>query len=148
MFLKRLTKRTLREIMFSLILAQWHLRDYYLGWSIRNINYTKFKTKENLNILTLQQKKQKPKYISFYICFLWYFIFCIINPTSYISFNVHDQTIIHPLNSHLIDLFQIFLDLNELFLKFKINKFLLLLLGLLIFIFKNLDQISLLLGFF
>ena len=61
---------------------------------------------------------------------------------------MHDQTIIHPLNSHLIDLFQIFLDLNELFLKFKINKFLLLLLGLLIFIFQILDQISLLLGFF
>ena len=135
--------------MFLLIVAQWRLHDCYLGWSIKNINYTKFKTKENLNILTWQQQQQKkPKYINFYICFLWYFIFCIINPTSYISFNVHDQTIIHPLNSHLIDLFQIFLDLNELFLKFKINKFLLLLLGLLIFIFQNLDQISLLLGFF
>ena len=31
----------------------------------------------------------------------------IINPTSYIYFNVHNQTITHPLISHLIDLFRI-----------------------------------------
>ena len=60
---------------------------------------------------------------------------------------MHGQTIIHPLNSHLIDLFQNCEDRNELFLKFKIKKFLLLLLGLLTFIYQNLDQISLLLGF-
>ena len=34
-------------------------------------------------------------------------IFFIINPMSYIYFNVHNQTIIHLLISHLVDLFQI-----------------------------------------
>ena len=34
----------------------WRLWDYFLGRSIRNINYTKFKTKENLNILTSHKK--------------------------------------------------------------------------------------------
>ena len=33
--------------------------------------------------------------------------FFIINPTSYIYFNVYNQTNIHPLISHLIDLFRI-----------------------------------------
>ena len=32
--------------------------------------------------------------------------FFIINPTSYIYFNVHNQTIIHPLISYLIDYFE------------------------------------------
>ena len=57
--------------------------------------------------------------------------FFIINPTSYIYFNVHNQTIIYPLISLLIDLFRICYDLNGFFLRFKINKFLLLLLDLL-----------------
>ena len=42
-------------------LTQWRLQDYFLGGSIKNINYTKFKTKENLNISTLQKAKQKTK---------------------------------------------------------------------------------------
>ena len=73
----------------------------------------------------------------------------IINPMSYISSNVHSQTLIHPLISHLIDLFQIFKDLNGLFQRFLINKFLLSLLSLLIFIlfFQILAQIGLLLSF-
>ena len=43
----------------------------------------------------------------FYILKLLQNIF-IINPMSYISFNVHSQALIHLLISHLIDLFQIF----------------------------------------
>ena len=35
------------------------IQDYFLRWSIRNIKYTKFKTKKNLNILISQKKKKK-----------------------------------------------------------------------------------------
>ena len=58
----------------------------------------------------------------FYILKLLHDTF-IINPISYICFNVHSQAIIHPLISHLIYLFKICEDLNELFLRFKISKF-------------------------
>ena len=67
--------------------------------SIKNINYTKFKTKENLNILTLhkkkknQKKKSKPKYIRFHILKSLHNIF-IINLMIYISFSIHSQAII------------------------------------------------------
>ena len=44
----------------------------FLEGSKRNINYTKSKTKENLNILTSQKKC---KYMKFYNCLLQYFIF-------------------------------------------------------------------------
>ena len=62
--------------------------------SIRNINYTKSKTKENLNILTSPKKKktqihevlQLPS-TRFHILKSLYDIF-IINPTGYISFIV------------------------------------------------------------
>ena len=85
--------------------------------SIRNINYTKFKTKENLNISTFQKTKQKTKTEIHKILQLFSTMFHIlkslqniftINSMSYISFNVHSQAIIHLLISHLIDLFQIF----------------------------------------
>ena len=67
----------------------------------------------------------------------------IINLISYISFNVYRQVIIYPLIFHLIYLFQIYYDLNGFFfLKFKINKYL----GLLL-LFSQ-DQIVLLLFFF
>jgi len=39
--------------------TQWWLQDYFIGGSIRNINYTKFKTKDKLNISTSQKKKEK-----------------------------------------------------------------------------------------
>ena len=96
---------------------QWRLRAYLLGGSIRNRNYIKFKTKENLNIWTLQKTKQKIKTeihkilqllsTKFHILKSLQNIF-IINSMSYIFFNVYSQTIIHLLISHLIDLFQIF----------------------------------------
>ena len=78
--------------------------------SLRNINDIKSKTKVNLNILTSQKKKKKNQineffllpYMIFYILKSLHDIF-IINSTSYIFFNVHSQTIIHPLISHLID---------------------------------------------
>ena len=94
------------------------------GGSIRNINYKKYKTKKNLNISispkkkkTKKQNKTKKKKIEihkilqlhsmiFHILKLLHDIF-IINPTSYIYFNVYNQTNIHPLISHLIDLFRI-----------------------------------------
>ena len=67
----------------------------------------------------------------------------IINLMGYISFNVHNQAIIHPLIFYLIYLFQICYDLNGFFfLRFKINKYL----GLLL-LFSQ-DQIGLLLVFF
>ena len=37
-----------------------------IGWSLRNINYTKSKTKENLNI----SQNNLCKYIKFYHCLL------------------------------------------------------------------------------
>ena len=103
--------------------------------SIRNINYIKSKTKENLNI-SITQKKQKTKkqkktknqknknktktktktqihevlqlpYSRFHILKSLHNIF-IINSMSYISFNIYSQAIIHPLISHLMDLFQVF----------------------------------------
>ena len=62
---------------------------------------------------------------------------------------LHSQAIIHPLISYLIDLFQIYYYLNGLFLRFKINKFILMLLGLInFFFFHILDQIGLLLRFY
>ena len=41
--------------------TQCCLADYFLERSIRNINYRKFKTKKNLNILILQKKNHKTK---------------------------------------------------------------------------------------
>ena len=39
---------------------------FFLRWSLRNLNYTKF-NKENLNILTSQKKKKKKrKYMKYY----------------------------------------------------------------------------------
>ena len=61
--------------------------------------------------MTSQKKKKKKTEIIevlqlpsmiFHILKSLYNIF-IINSTSYIFFNVHSQTIIHPLISHLID---------------------------------------------
>ena len=109
--------------------------DYFLRGLIRNINYTKFKTKKNLNIFISKKKKkkthththshthtQKPKFMIFYILKLLHDIFIINltiyilskkkkkkkNPSIYISFNLHSQSIIHPLISYLIYLFQKF----------------------------------------
>ena len=77
--------------------------------SIRNINHTKSKTKENLNILTSHTQNthththtHKLKYIRFHILKSLHDIF-IINPMIYTSFNIHIQAIIHPLISYLID---------------------------------------------
>ena len=50
------------------------------------------------------QKVLKLPSMIFYILKLLQNIF-IINPSSYIYFNIHSQAIIHPLISHLIDLF-------------------------------------------
>ena len=60
----------------------------------------------------------------------------------------HSQAIIHPLISYLIDLFQFFKDLNQFFLRFKINKFLLFVVGIFILFFQILDQLGFLLDFF
>ena len=38
---------------------------FFLRWSLRNLNYTKF-NKENLNILTSQKTKKKLKYMKYY----------------------------------------------------------------------------------
>lgn len=63
-----------------------------------------------MNILALQ----KTKYIKFYnlLSTMFYILkslhdIFIINLTSSVFFNVHSQTIIYPLISYLIDLFQI-----------------------------------------
>ena len=94
----------------------WQLQDYFLRRSIRNINYTKFKTKEYLNI-SISQKIQKTRIEIHKILQLFSKMFhilkslhdiFIINPMSYISFNIYSQIIIYSLISHLIDLFQIF----------------------------------------
>ena len=84
-------------------------RLFFRGGSIRNINYTKFKTKKNLNISKSPKKKKKKKTeihkvlqllsTMFHILKLLNDFF-IINPTSYIFFNVHSQAITHPLISH------------------------------------------------
>ena len=103
--------------LYSLSLTHiyWQLQDYFLGSSIRNINYTKFKTKENLNIST-SQKIQKIKTETHKVLQLFSTMFHIlkslhdifvINPTSNISFNVYSQTSIYSLISYFIDLFQI-----------------------------------------
>ena len=90
----------------------------FLRVSIRNINYKKYKTKENLNILISQKKNKNKKTktkieihkilqllsMIFHVLKLLHDFF-IINPMSYIYFNVHNQIITHPLISHLIDLF-------------------------------------------
>ena len=105
--------------LLSLSLSQTYIGNskinYFLGRSIGNINYTKFKTKENLNIST-SQKIQKTKIEihkvlqllskMFHILKSLHDIF-IINPMRYIFFNVYNQIIIYSLISHLIDLFQI-----------------------------------------
>ena len=92
---------------------QWRLWDYFLGEPIRNINYTKFKTKENLNILTLQKTKTEIHKILQLLSTMFHILkslqnIFIINFMSYISFNVYSQAIIHLLISQLIDLFQKF----------------------------------------
>ena len=83
--------------------------------SIRNINFTKFKINDKLNISTSPQKKKKKSLIHkvlqllftiFRILKLLHDMF-LINPTGYICFNVHSQAIIHPLISYLIHLFKI-----------------------------------------
>ena len=74
----------------------------------------KILNKYELNILTSQKKETKIlrhkvlqlSFTMFHILKLLQDIF-IINPTSYICFNVHSQVIIHPLISHLIDLIKI-----------------------------------------
>ena len=78
----------------------------FLEGSKRNINYTKSKTKENLNILTSQKKMQIYEILQlsstiFYILKLFHDI-VIVNLMNYRSFNVHSQTNIHPLIFHLI----------------------------------------------
>ena len=92
---------------------QWRLWDYFLGEPIKNINYTKFKTKENLNILTLQKTKTEIHKILQLLSTMFHILkslqnIFIINFMSYISFNVYSQAIIHLLISQLIDLFQNF----------------------------------------
>ena len=82
---------------------------------IRNKNYKKFKIKENLNILTLQKifsqkKKTSPKKKKIHkvlqlLSMMFHILkllndFFIINPPSYIFFNLHSQAIIHLLISH------------------------------------------------
>ena len=47
-------------LSLSLSCIYWQLQDYFLGRSIKNINYTKFKTKKKLNTST-SQKIQKKK---------------------------------------------------------------------------------------
>ena len=100
-------------VMVALLVyrMQWRLQNYFLRGPIRNINYVKFKTKENLNVLTSQKTKPKKKKkteihkvlqlfsMMFHILKLLNDFF-IINLTSYIFFNVYSQVIIHPLISH------------------------------------------------
>ena len=64
------------------------------------INITKKKKTEIHKVLQLLSPM-------FHILNLLHDIF-IINPTNYISFNVHSQAIIHQLISYFIDLFQFF----------------------------------------
>ena len=76
----------------------------------------KILNKRELEYINITQKKKKKTEIykvlqllftMFHILKLLHDIF-IINPTNYISFNIHSQAIIHQLISHFIDLFQIF----------------------------------------
>ena len=87
----------------SFINHQGRLQDFCLGGSIRNINYIKSKTKETW-IYQYHKKKKKNLQLPstrFHILKPLHDKF-IINPTSYIFFNVHSQTIIQPLIPHLI----------------------------------------------
>ena len=112
-----------------------------LGLFRRKVN-KKHKLYKILNIRKLGyiNIEKKLKYIKFYNCFLWCFIFwnccmiislSILQNTSLSMYTVK-QSFINWSPTWLI-LFQIYKDLNEFFLRFKTNKFLLLLLGLLIF---------------
>ena len=89
---------------------------YRLGCSIRNINYTKLKKKKDKLNISTSPKKKKKKLLIHKVLQLFYTIFhilkllhdnFIINPISYIYFNVHSQAIIYPLIFPLIDLFKI-----------------------------------------
>ena len=66
----------------------------------------KNKKNKNKNKKSLIHKVLQLPSTIFHILKLLHDIF-IINTTSYICFNVHSQAIIHPLISHLIDLFNI-----------------------------------------
>ena len=77
-----------------------------LRGSIRNINYKKYKKKLEYIDIKKKHKILQLFFMIFHILKLLHDFF-IINLTSYIYFTVHNQTIIHPLISHLIDLFRI-----------------------------------------
>ena len=79
-----------------------------------NVNFIKGSCNLRLQPILQLNFVQTQIHDQFYNCFFFtrfhilkslYDIF-IINPMIYISFNVHNQTIIHLLISHLIDLFQ------------------------------------------
>ena len=72
-----------------------------------NLNISDRKKIKNKKIKKEKKQVLQLPFMRFHILKSLYNIF-IINLTSNISFNVHSQTIIHPLIFHLIDLFQNF----------------------------------------
>ena len=52
-------KSTSHLVLFYLreLCEQWRLQEYFLGWSLRNLNYTKF----NKKIIWIYQRYQKKK---------------------------------------------------------------------------------------
>ena len=109
-----LTIQTIAQVMHIIFHEQLTVAapELFLRESIRNINYKKYKTKNNLNISISQKTKIEIHKILQLHSMIFHILkllhdFFIINPTSYIYFNVYNQTNIHPLISHLIDLFRI-----------------------------------------
>ena len=109
-----LTIQTIAQVMHIIFHEQLTVAapELFLRESIRNINYKKYKTKNNLNISISQKTKIEIHKILQLHSMIFHILkllhdFFIINPTSYIYFNVYTKTHIHPLISHLIDLFRI-----------------------------------------